>query len=135
MIEKFQKMKDVHYKRILVVDDEEFCISTMEALLSLAGLEVNTQVDFAITGEEAINLSKLATQCNLNYKLIFTDFSMPIMDGIEATRQIRKDLNAAKVSREDQPIIIGITGHVHEEFKQQGIQAGMDEVLSKPVHF
>ena len=42
MIDQFMKMKEVQHNRILVVDDEEFCISTMEYLLKLAGLDVAT---------------------------------------------------------------------------------------------
>jgi CheY-like chemotaxis protein len=46
----------VKYKntRILVVDDEEFCISTMKSYLSQLGINVDSQVDFCINGEEAI---------------------------------------------------------------------------------
>ena len=38
------------------------------------------------------------------------------------------------LDRKDQPIIIGITGHVLEEFIKKGIDAGMDEVISKPCY-
>ena len=38
------------------------------------------------------------------------------------------------LDRKDQPIIIGITGHVLEEFIKKGIDSGMDEVISKPCY-
>ena len=38
------------------------------------------------------------------------------------------------LKRKDQPIIIGITGHVLAQFTKKGIVAGMDEVLSKPCY-
>ena len=38
-----------------------------------------------------------------------------------------------KLKRKDQPIIIGVTGHVLDLYKQEGIKAGMDEVLAKPI--
>lgn len=38
------------------------------------------------------------------------------------------------LKRKDQPIIIGITGHVLAQFTKKGIDAGMDEVLSKPCY-
>jgi CheY-like chemotaxis protein len=49
----------------------------------------------------------------MRYSIIFTDFSMPVMDGIEATTKIRAYLK----HKNEKPIIIGVTGHVQEEFK------------------
>ena len=69
----------------MVVDDEEFCISSMRAILFKAGIDVENQVDFCITGHEAISQLEEATLHNMSYSVIFTDFNMPIMDGIEAT--------------------------------------------------
>jgi CheY-like chemotaxis protein len=40
--------------RILVVDDEEFCISAMKAVLFSTGIDIEYQVDYCITGKEAI---------------------------------------------------------------------------------
>ena len=39
------------------------------------------------------------------------------------------------LDKKDQPIIIGITGHAHESFKKEGIEAGMDKVEIKPCYF
>lgn len=74
-----------------------------------------------------------AYENGMSYGLIFTDFSMPVMNGIDATKQIRKYLKTKQnIPRNLQPIIIGITGHVQEAFQQQGIDAGMDLVQCKP---
>jgi CheY-like chemotaxis protein len=51
----FENMVKYRNSRILVVDDEEFCISTMRSYLSQLGVNVNSQVDFCINGEEAVN--------------------------------------------------------------------------------
>ena len=62
----------------------------------------------------------------ITYRIIFTDFSMPIMDGIQATRNIRsifKDkMNVPRIS------IIGVTGHVQSEYQKSGLNTGMDEI-------
>ena len=79
IIEKYKR------KRIMVVDDEEFCISAMKGLIKRAGIAIDYQVDFLISGEEALSTLKKATEMNSSYKIIFTDFNMPQMDGIEAT--------------------------------------------------
>jgi CheY-like chemotaxis protein len=42
--------------RILVVDDEEFCIAAMKALLFKMGIDIQFQVDYAINGLEALSL-------------------------------------------------------------------------------
>ena len=71
----------------------------------------------------------------MSYKFIFTDFNMPIMNGIESTRLIRKHLSKElKLPKDKQPTIIGVTGHALDLYKQEGIKAGMDEVMSKPIY-
>ena len=70
------------------------------------------------------------------YKIIFTDFNMPLMDGIEMTHEIRNFLSLTMDLQPDQqPSIFGITGHFTNSFKIRGIQSGMDLVLSKPLYF
>ena len=49
---------------------------------------------------------------------------------------IRKYLTEEmNISREDHPTIIGVTGHAHDSFKKEGIDAGMDKVEIKPCYF
>lgn len=76
-------------KRIMVCDDEEFCIAAMQSMLSKVGIDIYHHVDFCINGREAIKAVKKCNEMGFKYKLIFTDFNMPVMDGIEATKQIR----------------------------------------------
>ena len=48
------------------------------------------------------------------------------MDGIEATKKLKQIFNSSKnYNMEDQPHIIGVTGHVQEKYKVQGLKAGM----------
>ena len=57
------------------------------------------------------------------------------MNGIESSKQIRRFLSdKRKLKRCDQPLIIGVTGHAQDLYKQEGIKAGMDEVMSKPIY-
>jgi len=60
---------------------------------------------------------------------------MPGKDGIQATREVRELLTGQGVRREEQPVILGVTGHAHDKFKVEGQAAGMDDVLSKPIYF
>ena len=71
----------------------------------------------------------------MTYQIIFTDFNMPIMNGIESTRQIRNYFQTEmKLEKDQQPLIIGVTGHALDLYRQEGIKAGMDEVMSKPIY-
>ena len=105
--------------RVLLVDDD----LSKEILADfLEGMDVN--IDFAETGVEA------CTQALKNdYDVIFMDIVMPDMNGIDATRYLRKNLNADK-----QPKIVASTGNAiitrkgHDQLKA----AGFDDVLIKP---
>lgn len=68
----------------------------------------------------------------MKYSIILTDFNMPVMNGIEATTKMRNYFAMRNIT--DQPKIIGITGHVLESFKEEGLRSGMDEIYGKPVY-
>ena len=129
--QSFQEYKD---KRIMIVDDEEFCIATMKSMLFSAGIDTDFHVDFCITGKEAVEQLIACSELGISYKVIFTDFSMPVMDGIEATTRMRAYLKNKGVTVEEQPTIIGVTGHTLEEFMNQGREAGMNEIIPKPMY-
>ena len=69
----------------MVIDDEEFCLTMMKSILFRVGIDVENRVDFCITGLEAVEQIKDSLQIGVKYQMIFTDFNMPIMSGIEAT--------------------------------------------------
>lgn len=118
----------------MVIDDEEFCLFSMKSLLLMCGVDIGSQVDFCFGGQQAIDRVKTTYSNKGSYRLILTDFSMPIVDGIEATRQIRSYLtHDARVARSEQPRIIGVTGHLGNEFEQLGLESGMDDVKTKPM--
>jgi CheY-like chemotaxis protein len=61
--------------------------------------------------------------------LIFMDISMPVMNGLEATRQIRERERAQKLP----PTIVGVTAHAMPADRYRCIEAGMDDYISKPI--
>ena len=63
------------------------------------------------------------------YDLILMDIQMPIMDGYEATRQIRKLKNPETANIP----IIAMTANAFEEDRQKALEAGMNEHVSKPI--
>ena len=63
------------------------------------------------------------------YDLILMDIQMPIMDGYEATRQIRKLKNPETANIP----IIAMTANAFEEDRQKALEAGMNEHVAKPI--
>lgn len=77
--------------------------------------------EIAINGKEAVDMLAIKA-----YDVILMDVLMPEMDGLEATRYIRKN---SKV----QPVIVAMTANAMVEDKDECIKAGMDDYISKPV--
>ena len=62
--------------------------------------------------------------------LILMDCEMPVMDGFEATRQIRRLERNRQLAAVP---VIALTAHILEEHRQHGLDAGMDDFLGKPL--
>ena len=104
---------------ILLVDDiianQYVAVSMLESL--------GCKVDIAANGVEAVEATKLR-----KYDMVFMDCHMPVMDGYEATSEIRKD------EKEDEHItIVAITANAMVDDKDKCINSGMDDYLTKPV--
>ncbi|STQ90732.1 serine/threonine protein kinase and signal transduction histidine kinase with GAF sensor [Iodobacter fluviatilis] len=103
-------------KHILVVDDVAINRLVARELLSL----LKISCDEANNGAEA--LSKLSSH---HYDLVFMDLQMPIMDGLEATRQMR--------ARGDLTPVIALTADALESHKKTCAEVGMNDHLAKPI--
>jgi len=90
---------------------------------------------FAYNGEQAVDKIQQAIIDNepMRYPLIMMDCNMPFMDGYEATKQIRQMFTSIGISRENQPRIVAVTGHVENEYVTKAIASGMDRVYQKPL--
>jgi len=106
--------------RVLLAEDSETNRKVIEASLDRLALEVES----AVNGVEAVQMA----QENF-YDLILMDVAMPIMGGLEATREIRSGNGKCKNSK-----IIAITANAFEEDKEHCIAAGMDDFISKPIN-
>ena len=72
----------------------------------------------------------------MSYKIIFTDFNMPVMDGLEFTRFTRKFLDSdMKMEREAQPIMIGVTGQADYQLTSKMKKLGLDHLYMKPLYY
>jgi PAS domain S-box-containing protein len=111
-----------HAKRVLLVEDYEGNIVVLNYLLK----SMNCEFDVARTGLEAVQLWK-----GRDYDLVLMDVQMPEMDGLTATRTIRR-MEEEQGIMEPTPII-GLTAHALVADKQKCIDAGMNDYLSKPI--
>lgn len=101
---------------ILIAEDEESNFWFLEAVLE----KQNFKILHAENGKEAVNMFQ-----NNDVDLILMDFNMPVMNGIEATIEIRK-LNQ-KIS------IIALTAYAMAEDKEKAEEVGCNDFLSKPI--
>ncbi|MEZ5999932.1 response regulator [Hyphomonas sp.] len=107
--------------RILIAEDNEVNQQVMAGLLNGSGYELH----FAANGQIAVDLFRQNA-----YALVLMDISMPVMDGLAATRVIR-DFEASG-GRAPTPVI-AVTAHAMAEERQDFLSRGVDEVLTKPV--
>ncbi|HMI77528.1 MAG TPA: response regulator [Ferruginibacter sp.] len=106
-----------HPLKILVAEDNLVNQKLTLKILSKLGF------DAALAENGRIVIEMMEEQ---QYDLVLMDVQMPEIDGQEATRIIRKDM-------EIQPIIIAMTANAMKEDKDECLKAGMDDFLSKPV--
>jgi PAS domain S-box-containing protein len=105
-------------ERILLAEDEPINQEVSRGLLEDAGLVV----DLAVDGEKAVELAS-----RNRYALILMDIQMPRLNGLDATRAIRRD----SLNR-DTPIL-AMTANAFDEDRQVCLEAGMDDHIGKPI--
>jgi signal transduction histidine kinase/ActR/RegA family two-component response regulator len=103
--------------RVLVVDDEPINREVAQMQLEAAGL----LVDQAADGGEAVIMAQ-----NTDYTAILMDMQMPVLDGLDATRRIRRNPDRLHTP------IIAMTANAFAEDKARCMAAGMDDFLAKP---
>ena len=112
---------DMRGKRILLVEDNEMNREIATELLTEAGFGVET----ACNGAEAV---RTVTEKGVDYyDAVLMDIRIPVMDGYEATREIRKIFGA------DMLPIIALSANAFREDVEQSLAAGMDDHLAKPI--
>lgn len=123
MEQKEAATADIQGKHILVVEDNELNLEIAQFMLEEAG----AVVDSAANGQEAVD--KFAASEVNEYDAVLMDVMMPVMDGYEATRQIRA------LDRADAGTIpvLAVTAHAFVEDIEKCKAAGMNEHLAKPL--
>ncbi|OUL29538.1 ATPase [Nostoc sp. T09] len=109
--------------RILLAEDN--LVNQKVALKQLESLGYSA--DVAANGREVLQLLE-----KIPYDLILMDCQMPILDGLDTTKEIHRWQESAFASHR-RPVVIAMTANAMKEDKQMCLDAGMDDYLSKPV--
>ena len=110
-------------RKILLVEDNEINQEIAQEILGNVGFVIDTVND----GSEAVDRIK-SVEAGA-YELILMDIQMPIMDGYEATRQIRALEDSAKAAVP----IVAMTANAFDEDRQKAMEAGMNGHVAKPI--
>ena len=105
---------------ILLVEDTEDNRFMMRRLLEMSGY----QVVEATNGEEAVRLAQSELP-----DVILMDLSLPVIDGLAATRAIRKLDGLGKVP------IVAVSAHDTSDFQSDALAAGCNSYITKPIDF
>src|SRR6185369_7977984 len=114
------KKKAADPPKVLLVEDTEDNRFMMRRLLEMSGYRVVE----AMNGEEAVNLARAEQP-----QLILMDLSLPVIDGLAATRLIRK-LPALEATP-----IIAVSAHDTSDFQDEAVEAGCNSYVTKPIDF
>lgn len=107
---------DLQHSKILVAEDNQVNKFVVKGLLDLTRAELH----FAANGAEAVELVR-----EEDFDLILMDIQMPVMDGVEACKRIKKFGNKTP--------IVALTANAFEEDKQRYMEIGFDGYLAKPI--
>jgi len=103
---------------VLLVEDNEFNQDVAVGLLEEAGLKI----DIANNGQEALEMI-----AKKPYQIVLMDIQMPVMDGLTATREIRKQEKFKELP------ILAMTANAMQQDKDISLAAGMNDHLAKPI--
>jgi CheY-like chemotaxis protein len=106
--------------KILLIEDNEANRDALSRHLKRRGYEVVMALD----GQQGIAIARSETPA-----LILMDMSLPVLDGWEATRQLKADPQTALIP------VIALTAHAMAGDREKALKAGCDDYDTKPVEF
>lgn len=131
---RVERRKTIRYKSVPIKEKIERTVNVLivedipvnQLLLKKALEKLGMQTTLAVNGLEAVDIIQTR-----EFNVILMDCQMPVMDGFEATRQIRDLEKRNKTSNKHTPII-AVTANAMPGDKEKCIAAGMDDYIAKP---
>jgi signal transduction histidine kinase/CheY-like chemotaxis protein len=120
---RFKPSTDLRGIKVLVVDDNATSRDIFQEMLE----SFSFKVTLAASGQEGLMELEKASD-DQPFKLVIMDWQMPGMDGIEASRRIKKKTDLSRI-----PAIVMVTAYGREEAMQQAEAVGLEGFLLKPV--
>jgi len=114
--ERHARLPGLH---VLIADDSLHTLEVARAILEREGACVSA----ALNGMEAVALLRATPDA---FDVVLMDVQMPVLDGVNAVRQIRGDLRLEGLP------VIAVTGAAHESDRRRALEAGMDGLIIKP---
>ena len=108
------------YARVLLVDDEPLILDMVKKMLERCHCRVET----AESGKSAVEKWN-----DGEFAIVFMDLHMPETNGLDATRTIRR----REAEGRRRTWIVGLTAHARPEIRKRCLDAGMDQVMTKPI--
>ncbi|MEG0423098.1 MAG: response regulator [Erysipelotrichaceae bacterium] len=120
-IDKQATLRYNHLKALIVDDDIIICQHTKAILM-----DMKIKAEYVVSGAKALEIIRKKWQSNMFFDIIFIDWKMPDMNGIETTREIRK------IVGKDVTIVI-MTAYDWAAIEMDAKNAGVDLLISKPL--
>lgn len=108
--------------KVLIIDDDPIACEHAQIVLQEVGITADTALD----GKTAIEMIKLKSARRESYDILLVDLKMPVQNGIEVTRQVRKVIG-------DESTIIILTAHHWDDVIEEALAAGVDKFMAKPL--
>jgi CheY-like chemotaxis protein len=115
---------DLSGRRVLIIDDNSHAREVLANMLT----NMSLVADEAASGEEAIGMIRQAAKAGKGYEIVFIDWQMPGMNGIETGKRI-----FALLDLDPAPHLVMVTAYGREEVMKQAEESGFENVLIKPV--
>ena len=107
---------------VLVVDDDPIACEHARLVLEESGIRTDT----CTSGREALEMIEVCHAKNTPYNLVLLDWQMPEMDGVEASKEIRKRYD-------NETTVIILTAYNWDEIMDEALHIGVDSFLAKPL--
>ena len=127
------KNKICHCRDIILCDDETFNLTTIKNMLKKFNIECDTSTNGKECIDSIINKKQLNCNCDKNnYKLIFLDMMMPIMNGLEAAKKIQKMIDDNEINNDIKIVIV--SAHIEENLLKELRKINcIIETIQKPL--